>query len=195
MKREDIAVSRETDGDGSVFVMRINTKERNRFSVCFLWFCIVLLFSMLCVGVFEMAKAMRLTDWAGSIALAVLPMGIMAFVVVCFNVILFMIFGHKEIRIGPRSGETFVGIGRLGFRKRFAIGADAYLTTRCWRDYRRNYRYDLILSSAGSEEVRLYYTSLSIGSRADTMLIRRILCEETSLKDGRNAKKSKLEVV
>lgn len=192
MKRDDIAVSRETDGGGSVFVMRINTKEKNRFSVWFLRFCAALWVPMLCVGVFEMVKVLRLSYRTGSIALTFLPMVIIVhLVVICFSVvgfcvIFFMLFGHKEIRIGSRSGETFVGIGRLGFRKRFAIGPDAYLTTRCWRDFRRNYRYDLILNSTCKEKVRLYCTSLSIGSRADTVLIRQILCEGTSLKDGRD---------
>ena len=182
MKPKDIETSHETDGAESVFVMRMKTK------VCGLaWFFAPLLLPAIWLVAY-LPYDIYLHRQKGVMALVIWVFCglVSAFVVVqmsCF--VLLHFFGHREIRIGERTGSTFVGVGRWGVRRSFAIEPGAWLTTRRWLDYRHNTHYALILHSPDAKEVCLYKPYFTIGRLDDCTLIRRILCENTVLKDGR----------
>jgi len=182
MKPEDIETLREMDGAESVFVMRMKTKNLG-----LAWFFAVLLLPAVWLGIY-LPYDIYLHRQEGVAALAIwiicgLVYELLLVQMACM--VLLHFFGHREIRIGARKGSTFVGVGRCVVRRCFAIGTEAWLTTRRWRDYRRNTHYALILHSPDEKEVCLYKPYFSIGRLDDCMLIRRILCENTSLKDGR----------
>ena len=183
MKPADIETSREMDGAGSVFVMRMKTNAE-RWGA---WFLAVFLPLAIWPGIY-LSYDICLHRHKGVAVLAILIFCglVYTFVVVQMAcMVLLHFFGHREIRIGECTGATFVGVGRWGVRRRFAIEPEAWLTTRRWRDYRRNTHYSLILHSPGAKEVCLYKPYFTIGRLDDCTLIRRILCENTALKDGR----------
>ena len=183
MTPDDIETLYEKDGVESVFVMRMKTNAE-RWAA---WFFAVFLPPAVLFGIYlPYDICLHWHEAAARLAIWIICGLVYEFVVVqmaCMVVLHF--FGHREIRIGARTGATFVGIGRWGITRRFAIGPGAWLTTRRWRDYRRNTHYALILHSPDEKEVCLYKPYFTIGRLEDCTLIRRILCENASLKDGR----------
>lgn len=182
MKLDDIETLHEMDGAESVFVMRMKTKI---FGL--VWFFAVLLPPAVLFGIYlPYDICLHWHEAAARLAIWIICGLVYEFVVVQMAcMVLLHFFGHREIRIGSRNGSTFVGVGRWGVLRRFAIGPEAWLTTRRWRDYRRNTHYALILHSPDEKEVCLYKPYFTIGRLDDCTLIRRILCENTFLKDGR----------
>ena len=181
MKPKDIETSPKMDGAENVFVMRMKTR------ICGLaWFFAAVLLPAVGFGIY-LPYDIYLHRLEGVAALAIwiicgLTYELLLVQTSCFGLLHF--FGHREIRIGTRTGSTFVGVGRWGVRRRFAIGPGAWLTTRRWRDYRRNTHYAVILHSPDENEVCLYKPYFTIGRLDDCTLIRRILCANTALKDG-----------
>ena len=170
------------DGEESVFVLRVKTR------ICGMaWFFAVLLPPAVWLGIY-LPYDIYLHRQEGVAALAIwIVCGLVyeLLLVQMASFVLLHFFGHREIRIGVRKGSTFVGVGRCGVRRRFDIGPEAWLTTRRWRDYRRNTHHALILHSPDEKEVCLYKPYFTIGRLDDCTLICRILCENTALKDGR----------
>ena len=189
MKSDDIHISREVEGGESVFVLWMNTRVPSQF---LFWLTVISLVPVIYAGV---CAPCELYNMRGHVVITVFAIRLLflliyeVFMVAMVCVLLLHLFGRREIRIGKRFGTTFIGIGRLGVARRFEIEDGAYLTTRRWKDYRGNNRYDLILHSQGEKEIRLYRAYFTIGSLGDTNLLREILCENTSLKDGRGKTK------
>ena len=185
MKSEDIHISRELEGGESVFVLRIDTRVPSRF---LFWLTAIFLVPGIYVGVCALREFYNMR---GHIVMTVFAIRLVflliyeVLMVEMVGVLLLHFFGRREIRIGKRFGTTFIGIWRLGLMRRFEIEEGAYLTTRRWKDYRGNNRYDLILHSQSQKETCLYRAYFTIGSLGDTNLLRNILCKNTLLKDGR----------
>lgn len=185
MKSDDIHISREVEGGESVFVLRMDTRVPGRF---LFWMTVIFLVPGIYAGVYAPCE---LYNMRGHVVITVFAIRLVFLLIyemflsamVC--VVLLHLFGHREIRIGRRFGTTFIGIWRLGLMRRFEIEEGAYLTTLRWKDYRGNNRYDLILHSQHQKETRLHRAYFTIGSLGDTNLVRKIICENTSLKDGR----------
>ena len=188
MKREDIHIFREVEGGESVFVLRMDTRVPSRF---LFWLTAIFLVPGIYAGV---SAPCELYNMRGHVVIAVFAIRLLflliyeVFLAAMVCVSLLHLFGRREIRIGKRSGTTFIGIWRFGVARRFEIDDDAYLTTMRWKDYRGNNRYDLLLHSQNQKETRLYRAYFTIGSLGDTNLLRKIICENTSLKDGREGR-------
>ena len=189
MKSDDIHMSREVEGGESVFVLWMNTRLPSQF---LFWLIAIFLVPGIYAGVYAPFELYNMWGNVVITAFAVRLVSVLVYEVIVAEMVCMVflhLFGRREIRIGKRFGTTFIGIGRLGVARRFEIEDGAYLTTRRWKDYRGNNRYDLILHSQGEREIRLYRAYSTIGSLGDTNLLRKILCENTSLKDGRGGKK------
>jgi len=188
MKNDDIHISREEEGGESVFVLRMDTRVPSRFLFLLTVFFLV---PGIYAGVYAPCE---LYNMRGHVVITVFAIRFVflliyeVFLSAMICVVLLHLFGRREIRIGKRFGSTFTGIGHWGVKWRFEIEEGAYLATRRWKDYRGNNRYDLILHSQHQKETRLYRAYFTIGSLGDTNLVRKIICENTSLKDGRGKK-------